>query len=168
MQYGVIPTNLLERIALMSGKVPVPLMDALFSIMKARGLMAAVHLGVFEAVRDQPRTAPEIASALKLDEPALTSLLRCLVWAGYLTSKSRRYSLSKLSRNTMIDGAAMQLTGFLEWNYTQWKMVEGLENTLRTGHGADFHSTMTDPGEWAWYQQAMLEVARFEAPIVAR
>lgn len=167
MQYGPIPTNPFERLALMSGKVPVPLMDALFSIMKARGLMAAVRLGVFEELTSNPKTVQQIADARRLDPKSLNALLRCMVWAGYLQQSGDRFSLSKLSRRTMVKGAKMQMTGFLEWNYTQWKIVEGMEHLLQTGQGMDFHTTMTNPDEWRWYQQAMLEVARFDAPIVA-
>ena len=168
MQYGPIPTNLLERVALWAGKVPVPLLDALFSIMKARGLMAAVSLGVFDALRDTPRSAPDLAGELKLDAQSLELLLRSLVWAGYLEQQGKRYMLSTLSRKTMVAGAEMELTGFVQWNYVQWRMVEQMETLLKTGKGVDFHQTMTNPEEWAWYQKGMMEVARFDAPILAK
>src|SRR5262245_36036149 len=121
MQYGPVPTNIFERIALWSGKVPVPLMDALFSILKARGLMAAVSLGIFEALSAAPKSAAALARELKLDETSLELLLRGLVAAGYLRqSTNQRYTLSKLSKSTMVGGAEMELTGFLKWNYVQW------------------------------------------------
>jgi hypothetical protein len=168
MQYGPVPTNIFERVALWSGKVPVPLMDALFSIMKARGLMAAVSLGVFDALAKNAGTAAELAEQLHLDRDSLEMLLRGLAAAGYLNATGNRFSLSRLSRSTMVEGAEMELSGFLRWNYVQWRMVEQMETLLKTGRGVDFHKTMTDPQEWKWYQQAMLEVARFDAPILAR
>jgi len=168
MQYGPIPTNLLERFALWTGKVPVPLMDALFSIMKARGLMAAVSLGIFDSLSSSPKSAQELADQLRLDLPSLESLLRCMVWADYLSQSDGRYSLTALSRATMVDGSPMDLRGFVQWNYVQWRMVEHMETLLKTGRGVDFHSTMTDETEWLWYQRAMLDVARFDAPILAR
>src|ERR1019366_635524 len=120
MQYGPIPTNILERVAMWAGKVPVPLMDALFSIMKARGLMAAVSLGVFEAMAGGPKSAADLAGDLKLDKQTLELLLRSMVWAGYLEQKGNRFSLSGMSRRTMIAGADMELTGFVQRNYVQW------------------------------------------------
>jgi hypothetical protein len=167
MQYGPVPTNILERVALWSGKVPVPLMDALFSIMKARGLMAAVSLGIFDALAKDAATAAELAAQLRLDRDSLEMLLRAMADAGYLMMSGDRFSLSRLSRSTMVEGAEMELSGFLKWNYVQWRMVEQMETLLKTGRGVDFHKTMTDPQEWQWYQQAMLEVARFDAPILA-
>jgi hypothetical protein len=62
----------------------------------------------------------------------------------------------------------MDLSGFVKWNYVQWRMVEQLETLLKTGRGVDFHATMTDAQEWAWYQEAMLDVARFDAPLLAK
>ena len=59
------------------------------------------------------------------------------------------------------------MTAFLEWNYRQWEMVPHLEELLRTGRGVDFHRTMTDPADWAVYQRAMLEVARFDVATLA-
>src|SRR5262245_52156607 len=102
MQYGAIPTNLLERIALLAGKVPVPLLDALFSIMKARGLMAANSLGVFEGLRHGPKSAEDLANDLELDATSLRLLMRSMVWAGYLELGGNRFSLSSLSRKTML------------------------------------------------------------------
>ena len=116
MQYGPVPTNIFERLALWSGKVPVPLMDALFSIMKARGLMAAVRLGIFEALAKQAGTAAELAGKLALDRDSLEMLLRALADAGYLDMAGNRFSLSRLSRSTMVEGAEMELSGFLKWN----------------------------------------------------
>jgi SAM-dependent methyltransferase len=67
----------------------------------------------------------------------------------------------------MVPGASLELWGYVEWNYTQWDFVAHLEDLVRTGRGLDFHSTMTDPGQWADYQRGMLEIARFDAPVLA-
>jgi hypothetical protein len=143
-------------------------MDALFSIMKARSLMAAVRLGIFEALAAGPRMVAELAAELHLDTITLELLLRCMAWAGYTEKTGSRFRLSKLGRTTMVAGSGMDMTGFLQFNYVQWRMVENMENLLQTGRGVDFHKTMTDPDEWAWYQKAMLDVARFHAPFLAK
>src|SRR5207237_7259441 len=57
--------------------------------------------------------------------------------------------------------------GDVLWNYWQWEPVARLDEMGRTGRGIDLHETMTDPAAWANYQRAMMEVARFSAPIVA-
>lgn len=167
MKYGLIATNPLEWLALRAGRVPVPLVDALYGLIKVRCLMAAVRLGLFEALRATPRTGPEVAGSLGLDPETTTLVLRTLVFADYLHQEGDAFALAPLARETMISGAARELTGFLDWNYWQWEMVAHLEELLRTGRGVDFHATMTDPAGWASYQRGMLEVARFDAALVS-
>jgi hypothetical protein len=167
MKYGVIPSNAVERLALWMGKVPVPMLDALFSIMKARTLMAAVRFGVFETLRDAPLTAVEVAARCHLDADCTELLLRVLVISDYLEYHGNRFVLSALARKTMIAGAEHELFGYLLWNYSQWEMMGHLDDLLLTGRGIDFHETLTDADAWANYQRAMMEVARFSAPLVA-
>lgn len=167
MRYGIIPTGIVERLALASGKVPVPMLDALFGPIKARAVMAGVTLGVFEAMREGERTAADLAVSLHLDPDALELLLRTLVVCDYLVERGRGFALSPLARRTMVSGAPLQLVGYMRFNYRQWEFIEGLERLVRTGRGVDFHETMTDPESWRDYQLGMLEIARFTAPVVA-
>jgi hypothetical protein len=167
MRYGTIPENLAERLALAAGKVPVPALDSLFSLMNARSLMAAVKLGVFEALAAGPLPAAELASRRGLDPETTELLLRTLGVAGYIEQQGGGYGLSRLGRRTMLPGAEMDLTGYVMWNFTQWEMVEHLEELVVTGRGLDFHHTMTDPKAWGYYQRAMFELGKLEAPLVA-
>lgn len=167
MKYGAIPENLPERLALATGKVPIPLVDALFSILKSRVLMAAARAGIFEEMAAGPRTASAIAAARGLDPEVTEIVLRSMVWAGYLRERSGKFRLAPVARRSLVAGAPMDLRGFLAWNYVQWEMAGHMEELLATGRGVDFHATMTDPGRWRDYQRAMLEVARFDAPILA-
>ncbi|MFN8060917.1 MAG: class I SAM-dependent methyltransferase [Vicinamibacterales bacterium] len=168
MKYGAIPSNWLERLALWTGQVPIPLLDCLFSLMKARALMAGVKLGIFEALREGPRAADDVALELKLDGACVDQLLRGLALMDYVAQKGERYELTALAKRTLVSGAAQELTGFVMWNFTQWEMIESLESLLQTGQGVDFHATMREPEQWGHYQQAMLELARLSAPLVAR
>ena len=57
MKLGVIPENVLERVARASGVVPTPLLDTLGAMMLARTIMAATKLSVFEALASGPLPA---------------------------------------------------------------------------------------------------------------
>ena len=168
MQYGVIPTSFAERLALLMGAVPLPLIDLSFGVLKARMIMAGVRLGVFQALAEGPQVHERLAATLGLDAACLDLLLRCLVHSKYLELRGKHYALSALARDTMIAGAKRELTGFAEWHYTHWEFIGHLEELIRTGEGVDFHATMTDPDAWGHYQKAMLEMARFDAPILAK
>ena len=167
MKYGLIPTTIPERLALLLGRVAIPVLDANISVLKARSLMAGVRLGVFEALRERQQSATELARRLSLDADCLELLLRVLVDAEYLVQRNDCYGLSKLGRRTLIAGAARELVGYVQWSYTIWEFAEHLEELLRTGKGVDFHAAMRDPTTWAYYQRGMLELARFQAPVLA-
>jgi hypothetical protein len=167
MKYGLIPSNLLERVALWSGKIPIPMLDALFGPIKTRAIMAGASLGVFEALRANPRTPSDVAVELHLDAEALELLMRTLVACDYLVQEDDRFALSPLARETMVEGAPRSLVGYLKFTYEQWEFIGHLEELVRTGRGVDFHKTMTSPESWQHYQQAMLEVARLQAPVIA-
>lgn len=84
MKYGAIPTRLAERIALWAGQVPVPLLDCVFPLLKARTLMAGVRLGIFEALKAGPLPSASVAASLGLDPAAAEALMRVLVHSDYL------------------------------------------------------------------------------------
>lgn len=167
MKVGPIPENFTENLAMRMGKVPTPLIDVLFGPMKARAIMAGVRLGIFESLMDAPATAADLAKSLRLDESCLEILLRVLVHCDYLEWDGSRFSLSKLCRRTLVPGAPMDRSGYVEWNFTQWKILEHLEDLLRSGAGLDLHETMQDASAWAFYQRGMMENARDHADYVA-
>jgi len=167
VKFGVIPTSLIERLALWTGKVPVPVLDALVGPLKARCLMAATTTGVFEAMRDGTHTVRDLASRCQVDATALELLLRSLVVFDYAAQHGDGFALSALARRTVLHDSPQSLVGYIAFNYSQWRFMEGLEVLLRSGRGVDFHRTMESPEEWRAYQRAMLEFARFDAPVLA-
>jgi hypothetical protein len=168
MKYGAIPTSLVERLALASGRVPIPLLDSVGGVLKARALMAGVRLGIFEAMREGSHDPSSLAQRLGLDADCLELLLRALVVADYVDQDGDRYRLSRLARRTVVRGGEMEMVGLVQWNYTQWKMMESLDDLLRTGRGVDYHETLEVPEAWGHYQRGMLELARLDAPVIAR
>lgn len=168
MKHVIVPESLSDALALWTGKIPAPVVDTIFPLVKARALMAADCLGIFEAVRDEPLPPTDLARRLGLDEDSLRLILRVLASSGYLTERGDRYGLSPLARRTVIRGGAQESLGFLRFNYAQWRFLEHLEDLLRTGQGLDIHRRMSDSRDWENYQRAMLELARSHAPILAR
>ncbi|HYV66183.1 MAG TPA: class I SAM-dependent methyltransferase [Myxococcales bacterium] len=168
MRHKIVPESIGEALALWAGKVPLPVVDALFPLVKARSLMAAEQLGVFEALRQEPQSPAGLARRLRLDEESLGLLLRVLAASGYLEHRQGAYRLSPVARKTLVHGGRLDSRGFLRFNYAQWRFLECLEDLLRTGCGLDLHASMQDAGEWESYQRAMMEIARMHAPILAR
>ncbi len=167
MKFGSIPEGLMENVALRAGKVPIPLIDVLFGPMKARVVMAGVRLGIFDSLSAKSATACELASSLHLNEECVEMLLRVLVHSDYLDCSAGHFSLSRLSRRTLAPGAPMDRRGYVEWSYTQWEILEHLEELVRSGDGIALHETLRDPAAWRFYQRAMLENAREHAAFLA-
>jgi SAM-dependent methyltransferase len=177
MRYGLIPTRLAERFAVWFGRVPVPIGDCLLPLLQTRSLMAAVRLGVVDALGRRETAAADVARSCGLDPDAVEMLLRVLVSARYVSMRTEparhsgpaqtRYRLSPLGVRTLLPGGALDARGYVQWNYVQWDLIEKLENLLRTGRGIDFHETLRGAENWHWYQQAMLDLARVAAPVLA-
>lgn len=168
MDYGILPGGPLERLALKMGTVPVPVLDALLPLVKARSILVAVELGIFEALRDEPLAAAELARRHGLDAEATGMLLRTLTASDYLEQRGDRYRLTRLARRSLLRGGAEELWGFTAWCGHLWGTIGRLEELLATGRGIDLHGTLERPADWALYQRAMLEIARFQAPVLAR
>lgn len=174
MRYALIPTRLAERVAFWLGRVPVGVADALLPLVQTRSLMAAVRLGIADAIGTGQVSAVDIARSCNLDAAAVDMLLRVLVASGYLSrsgASSRSpalYRLSSLGRRTLLSGSPLEARGYLTWNFVQWDLIESLEELLRTGRGIDLHETLNGEEKWRCYQQAMLDVSRAAAPILAR
>src|SRR5215510_734190 len=168
MNFGIIPETLFERLALRLGLVPLPIVDMLFGSIKARMIMVGVSLGLFEALRNEPRSAVDLAETLRADSNALECLLRALTHAGYLVRRDEVYTLSRLARRTVVRGAPMDITGYVAWHETQCRFLEHMETLVRTGKGIEFHRTLRDKRSWRDYQRAMLAIARLDAATIAR
>ena len=167
VKFGPVPENPLESLALRMGKVPTPVLDVLFGPLKARVVMAGVKLGIIDTLAEAPATASQLAAALHLDEGCLEMLLRVLVHCDYLAWNGQVFSLSSLSRRTLAPGAPMDRRGFVEWGYTQWALLDNLDEMIRTGCGLDLHTTLQDPAAWGHYQRGMMDNARDHAPFLA-
>ena len=166
MKIAAVPETLLERLITLLGRAPTPIIDTFHAVIVARTVMVATKLGVFEALADGPRTAPEVAGALGVDERATEKLLNVLVATRYLRFRDERYALAQLARRWLLRepvvGARQHALRFMEW-----QAVESLEDFVRTGRPLDVHAMIRDD-EWAVYQRGMRALARLSADEVVR
>ena len=169
MRYTIEPHGAAERLAVWLGLAPIAAIDVLVPLVQTRAIMAAVKLGVFEALRDGARTPQEVAQSCQLDDDCLQLLLRVLASTRYARQHGARYALTRLGRRSLLSGAPGELRGYVELNYQQWRWIEGLESTLTSGTGVDFHAALPSASDaWAAYQRAMLELERPVAKLLAR
>ena len=167
MKYQLVPDNPMEEKALKASPAAKPLFDPFLPPIQARSIMAGVRLGIFKAIGQRSLSADELAKELSLDAECLKLLLRVLACAGYVSPKGNLFQLTELSRMTLLPDSPMQLSGWVEYNYVHWNVIDKLEQVLKTGKGIGLQKTIGDPANWAIQQKAMLETARPAAPVVA-
>ena len=167
MKLGVLPETALERIALATGQVPIPIAHALGGIVLARTVMVATSLGVFEALRARPLASAEVAAACGADPFAMGKLLDALVSSGYLTFRRGAYALTRMSRKWLLVDSPVSLRDAILYESVEWRWLTALDEFVRSGRPLDFHAAMTTE-EWALYQRGMRAIAGLSAGEVAR
>ena len=161
------PENLLEALALRSGMVPTPLGDTHVAFMLARTVMVATKLGLFEALAPQSATAEQVAQRCQTSPAATVKMLNTLVHLGYLRLESSHYSLSTLARKWVLQDSAQSVYDKMLFQFTEWDMVAGYEDYVRTGQPFRMHETF-DNEQWTAYQRGMRAMAGTAAWEVAQ
>ncbi|HWG45286.1 MAG TPA: class I SAM-dependent methyltransferase [Gemmataceae bacterium] len=166
MRIGAIPENLIELLLSMTGGAPTPLLDTLQAMLRARAIMVATKLGVFEAIKEGTATAAEVAERIGTEAHATEKLLNSLVGARYLGFKNGRYKLARVARKWLLKDSPQSLHDNMLHRFLEWDVVEHFEDFVRTGKPMNVHQGMT-PENWAIYQRGMRSLAGLSASEVA-
>jgi SAM-dependent methyltransferase len=167
VKIGIIPENLVERLALALGLVPAPAIEAWFSFMLARVIMAGTKLGVFEALAAGPLTCDEVAERCGTDRRATAKLLNALIGAGCVRSEGGRYRLTPAVRRGLLESSPNSWRDQTLLHYLEWRWWDHCEDYVRTGQPLRVHDQMTDE-EWGIYQRGMRSGIEMPAHWVAR
>lgn len=159
MRYGASPSSALEWLALTLGKVPLPILDTTVPVLQARALMAATQHGVLDAIADGALSSEELARKLGLDPECVRLLLRVVQSMGYVGARDGHWVLTAMGARHFGKAAVEPYDAFVRYGPAQYRMIDRIDDVLRTGKGIDFHATHT-PDEWTAYQRAMLDNAR--------
>jgi ubiquinone/menaquinone biosynthesis C-methylase UbiE len=159
MKLSIRPDNLLEYLAKWTLMAPLPLADTNISFINARIIMEAVHLGIFEALKDNSKTLDEIAVATQLNAHALRSFLGALTSADYLTYNDGKFKITPVVRKWLLKDAKQSLYDQLIFSDIMWDWMTEMRSFLKTGKGLQYHETFTAQ-QWDHYQKGMLAVAK--------
>lgn len=167
MKLTVAAENPLERAALALGIAPVPLMDTHLSFLRARAIMVATRLGVFDALASAPAAAAVVAAHCHTAPPATTKLLNALVGCGYLRFDRGRYRLAPVARKWLTSDSPHSIRDKVLFEFIEWTIVERMEDYLRDGRPIEIHAAESDD-QWALYQPAMRAISALAADEVVR
>src|SRR5262245_20207948 len=105
-------------------------------------LHSLVNAGVFEQLREQPKTLAELARACALDADVLYRTLRFATTIDVVTEDSGRYALTDTGRLLLKDVPGSLHTGLLLLGSKPWQSAwNNLAHALATGEDA-FKSVM--------------------------
>lgn len=168
VRIGIIPESLLEFLALVTNRVPLPLVDTQVSFTLARAVMEAARLGVFEALAEGSRSAAEVALRCGTDRDATEKLLMALAGVRYLRFDGSRFRLRRRYRKWLLSGSASDLSDKLRMQLRfEWRFSEHFGEYLETGKALDFHGSLAGD-DWRAYQRGLRAMAPHSAAEVAR
>jgi SAM-dependent methyltransferase len=166
MRIGAIPENLIELMLSIVGAVPTPLLDTLQALLRARAIMVATKLGVFEALKEGPASAEEVAKQIGTDARATEKLLNSLVGSRYLKFDGRRYRLARVVTKWLLKDSSSSLHDNMLHRFLEWDVAEHIEEFVRSGKPLNVHQSMA-PDQWPIYQRGMRSLAGLSASEVA-
>ena len=143
MRIGAVAENLLERVALLLGLGPRPLLETHTTLLLAQSVMAATRLGVFEVLEPAALTGPEVAARCGTDEVATRKLLDALAATGYLRVSHGSYALTADARTWLLKDSPQSLHDSVLFRFVEWEWIGGLERFVRTGRPLDIHAEMS-------------------------
>lgn len=167
MKLGVSPDNLMERMALLTGILPVGIFESWFGFMLARTIMVATKLDVFEALANEPLTVAEIAKRCGTHLGGTEKLLNALVGLECLRVKRERYALRRSLRAWILKDGKYSFRGQIMLHFQEWSWWEHCEEYVRTAAPLRVHDSMSDE-DWGVYQRGMRSGVEMPAHQIAK
>ena len=167
MKIRPVSENLVEFILSSLGVVPTPLLDTFQAIVRARAIMVATKLGIFEVLQDGPGSSLTVAQELQIDPRATEKLMSSLVGAGYLRCATAGYDLSHAARRWLLRNSPVSLHDNMLHRFLEWDAAGHFEDFVRSGKALNVHEGLSRE-QWGIYQAGMRSLAGLMAPEVAR
>ena len=168
MRLKLAGDNALESLGLTFGLVPRALVTITLGPGYARPAVAALRLGVFEALDQGPADAALLAQRLGCSPAGTQALANCLVGAGLLQRTGGCYRNHPDTEKWLLVRSPNSLReAALFVGYCQ-EMLGDLEATVRSGEVLRLHDRQHPPEFWASYMGALAAFARIAGKEVQR
>ena len=129
----IIP-NTLERLVFVTlNQAPTPVLD-IFGAVAFRTVLAAINLGVFDALHAGPCTASELTMRIAIDARGAAVLLDTLQSLGYVRRKGTRYANTRMTTKWLVRSTPTNIiAGFAFWDTVLRELWTNLEESIRSG-----------------------------------
>jgi hypothetical protein len=105
MRLDVVPDNILERLVLLMGIVPTPMVQVSWGMASASTIIAGSRLGLFEALDGVELSPAELAARLDTHPLATETLLNALCGFGCIDRSDGRYRNSEQATKWLVPGS---------------------------------------------------------------
>lgn len=155
---------------MVAGIVPRPIFEGYFAHMMSRTIMAAVSLGIFDALEQRADDAEGLAKRLELDPRGVDALLIALHTMGYVDHGADGYRNGSQTRKHLVSGAPEPLAECIGvFTYDMWRYMGHLEEVLRSGEPVgDLHDRPAGDPWWKSYMRGLFEISQLRADWVVR
>ncbi len=160
MRLDVAGDGLLEKLGLMTGMVPTPLIHTTFGVGYSRSIVAGTRLGIFEALGDGEAVPAEVAEQVNCHPEGTRALMAALVGFGLLERSGGRYRNSKAVKKWLLEGSEQSLKDAVLFLGYCHELVWNLEDDVRTGAIVRVHDKQHPPEFWDAYMGALAAFAR--------
>ena len=165
--------NFLERTLFMTLNLgPAPILD-IWSAVGFRMVLAAVRLGVFDALAGGPLSVEALSARIQTDARATAGLLDVLETLDYVRrNRGGGYANSRMTAKWLTGGkgGARFGAGFEFWGYNLFQLMDTLEDTVRTGRpGMNLYEWIDDQPEASRaFQDWMVAIAGFAGQAIVK
>jgi SAM-dependent methyltransferase len=142
--------------------VPVPVLDTTGPVMRARIIIAATEMGIFEALADRPKEYDEVAERVGAQGDSLRLVLDALEGYGYIRRLGTRYKNSRMARKYLEPKSPDYVGDLVLFQEDSDAMIRSLTEVVRTGRLDSNHEDYMreDPQRWRRYVLGMREGAQ--------
>jgi ubiquinone/menaquinone biosynthesis C-methylase UbiE len=126
--------NVLERTLFNTLNVVPGMMLDFVGMLAMQAVTTAVDLNIFTTLAQNPRTIPELAAQLQLEERGLLALMPALAALNYVVEKNGRYHNSPLTRKWIVAHETFDAQALLHfWSKASHELLPHTSEIIRTG-----------------------------------
>lgn len=113
---------------------PAPILDLIEAFRRSKTLFAAVSLGVFDSLREQPASAEGLAISIGANRDALERLLEACAGLGLLKRSEGLFTNEPVAQTYLCRASPHAMTGYIHYsNDVLFRMWAHLEEAVRDG-----------------------------------
>ena len=144
---------------------PDPFLDTFTHLVAARAVSTGVVLGVFEALHDEPATAPALAERLELDPLGAETLATALLTLGYVERDGGgQLRNGEVTERLLVSSSPESIATFSGAQADlHWEILGLLPEAVKSGRRYAMHEERRDDRErWEAYIRGLFEISRAE------